>query len=560
MADGSSSRAVFGWCAEGEVSSLVRRGPAWARLRLSVVVSALAVVLAAPVTAPVAASNAARTVGAAVVVSGTARDSGGWWDGTASLAGAPVSIVEQGRCGSGGSGVLASLLAGALDVMCSRPEGPAAGVGGAAALGSSGGVGWFEGSGGHGSYVEFALAGAAALPSGLYRGLGVVDFVFAGGTLAADFRDCHFEVRGQSSLCVAAVVGAFLPPGAFIGASIAPAAAPAAAADGLPDAPMIERAALMALYDSTGGDGWSRRENWNTSTPVRYWYGVTVDAVGSVESLYLHNNNLTGAIPPQIEHLKGLKTVDLSANALTGAIPAQIGALGRLSDLNLSHNSLTGAIPAQIGALGRLSDLNLSHNSLTGIIPPHIGALSRLALLNLSHNSLTGAIPAQIGSLGRLTSLDLAHNNLSGAIPVQMSGLANLVYLSTFGNNFDGAGWRDAAGGEDGAAGSQSPPGRGLGLSGRQHGQRGGRGREPRQRQRLRRRRRRRPRPQDAVIRSWRERDPRPRRQRPHPRRRRAPKHHPHRADSGTAPAGVRLLTWLPDRQLDGELHQPEPR
>ena len=36
-----------------------------------------------------------------------------------------------------------------------------------------------------------------------------------------------------------------------------------------------DRAALVALYDATGGEAWWRSTNWKTAAPLGEWYGVT---------------------------------------------------------------------------------------------------------------------------------------------------------------------------------------------------------------------------------------------------------------------------------------------
>ena len=64
----------------------------------------------------------------------------------------------------------------------------------------------------------------------------------------------------------------------------------------LPEVP-VDRAALVALYNATGGPNWTNNTNWLTNAPMAQWHGVTVDANGRVAKLDLENNALSGEIP-----------------------------------------------------------------------------------------------------------------------------------------------------------------------------------------------------------------------------------------------------------------------
>ncbi|CAN0296333.1 unnamed protein product [Ectocarpus fasciculatus] len=55
-----------------------------------------------------------------------------------------------------------------------------------------------------------------------------------------------------------------------------------------------DREALVALFHSTGGPGWTRRGNWDTDAALATWEGVEVNDQGRVVSLKLVNNNLQG--------------------------------------------------------------------------------------------------------------------------------------------------------------------------------------------------------------------------------------------------------------------------
>ncbi len=207
--------------------------------------------------------------------------------------------------------------------------------------------------------------------------------------------------------------------------------------------PASERAALIALYNSTNGAGWAYRTNWRNAQDTDFapagsectWEGVTCGYGPHVEALELYGNHLQGVIPPEIGNLTALVSLDLAGNPLTGSIPVEIGNLLNLQSLELwNHNGesqlgegqLTGPIPAEIGNLANLRILSIEGNRLSGPIPPAIGNLTQLTRLWARHNRLGGPIPAEIGNLTRLVYLDLGMNELTGPIP---PGIGNLTQL-----------------------------------------------------------------------------------------------------------------------------------
>ena len=149
--------------------------------------------------------------------------------------------------------------------------------------------------------------------------------------------------------------------------------------------------------------------------------------------LDLSENQLSGAIPPELGSLPSLTWLDLSGNALTGEIPSWPGRLLHLGSLRLGGNQLSGEIPSWLGSLPNLELLDLSGNELTGEIPPELSSLAKMRSLDLSRNQLSGAIPSWLGSLVTLQTLSLAGNQLSGAIPSVLGSLAEpctALYLS----------------------------------------------------------------------------------------------------------------------------------
>ncbi len=218
-------------------------------------------------------------------------------------------------------------------------------------------------------------------------------------------------------------------------------------------APATERAALVALYNATGGANWTHRDNWLGAAPLETWYGVTTDANGRVTELRLGGNGLRGTIPdlsalrylevlflssnllsgpaPELSALTKLRWMDLSRNRLTGTIP-DLSALVRITRLSFAFNQLSGSIP-DLSALVKLENLDLESNRLSGTIPD-LSALVNLRGLALGTNRLSGSVP-DLSSLANLGGLTLQHNLLSGPLP-DLSVVPKLVYLNLTANPF----------------------------------------------------------------------------------------------------------------------------
>ena len=135
-----------------------------------------------------------------------------------------------------------------------------------------------------------------------------------------------------------------------------------------PPSPSLERAALVALYNSTDGDNWTDNTNWLTDAPIDEWYGVIMRS-RNIYQLVLNSNQLVGTIPPELGNLAILQYLDLHDNQLKGEIPSEIGGLSNLESLYLSINQLAGQIPSELGNLTKLRHLWLSDNQFTGCIP-----------------------------------------------------------------------------------------------------------------------------------------------------------------------------------------------
>ena len=212
-----------------------------------------------------------------------------------------------------------------------------------------------------------------------------------------------------------------------------------------------DRAALVALYQATGGPSWRNNEGWLTDAPLGDWYGVTTGGSGRVTRLDLGivwdseandwvENGLSGPIPAELASLASLTVLDLSDNALSGPIPPELGNLANLEQLSLGYNGLSGPIPAELGNLANLEQLSLFYNTaLYGPIPRELGSLANLKQLSLGGSELSGPIPPELGNLANLELLSLFWTNLSGPIPPELGNLSRLNTLGIFRNRHTGS-------------------------------------------------------------------------------------------------------------------------
>ena len=199
--------------------------------------------------------------------------------------------------------------------------------------------------------------------------------------------------------------------------------------------PANERAALLALYNSTNGPGWTNHSGWGGPIGTECsWHGVSCNAAKTtVIQISLDDNNLTGTLPSALASLKHLSGFLARTNKLSGPIPPLTG-LTELSRFWVRQNKLTGQIPSLSG-LKNLFDVDVSYNQLTGQIPALAG-LSVLSYFRAYGNYLSGSIPS-LSTLVNLREFEVMGNGLTGAIP-SVAGLSKLSVFRVDNNRLSG--------------------------------------------------------------------------------------------------------------------------
>jgi hypothetical protein len=128
-----------------------------------------------------------------------------------------------------------------------------------------------------------------------------------------------------------------------------------------------DRAALVQLFETCGGDAWTTRTGWTKAGPLASWHGVSTDADGRVVGLELSSNNVrgtAGALAEAVTRLERIAQLWLSDNLLTGTPPPALARMPALAVLDLGRNRLTGALPREFRSAA-FTWLDTSENALS---------------------------------------------------------------------------------------------------------------------------------------------------------------------------------------------------
>ena len=229
-----------------------------------------------------------------------------------------------------------------------------------------------------------------------------------------------------------------------------------------------DRAALGALYDATGGSGWTTRTNWKAAPSLVHTFKLTAGtqgnrvgyaAVGFSFHGSVRDSSGSVTVNGRAYTLNELFQVGPGIHADANQVRLQVAATGATAADFAGHHLRIGTTTlaiadatAQLLGAGRQ---NFSWDATASLITSgnfdaellRTVALStwhgvttnadgRVTALALGGNGLSGTVPAALGHLTALTSLDLSGNaGLRGSIPSAWTALTALTTLDLSGTD-----------------------------------------------------------------------------------------------------------------------------
>eukprot|EP00937_MAST-01D_sp_MAST-1D-sp2_P001220 g1220.t1 len=258
--------------------------------------------------------------------------------------------------------------------------------------------------------------------------------VCAGAMCAAGRFGPANQTSAAAATCADCAVGAYAPTGS---------SACAECVGGNVTEHAGERGALLALLNSTGGAAsWTRSGGWGSaSAHICCWYGVTCDAVtGRVIKIALNRNKLAGVLPAELgTALVALASLYLQDNELTGALPAEWKAMTAVTTIWLFRNKLSGSLPAEWKAMTALNDLRAFDNQFSGSLPAEWKALTAVTTIQLFRNKLSGSLPAEWKAMTALNDLRAFDNHFSGLLPAEWKALTAVTNVNFRSNLLTGS-------------------------------------------------------------------------------------------------------------------------
>ena len=176
------------------------------------------------------------------------------------------------------------------------------------------------------------------------------------------------------------------------------------------------REMLIKFYHDTGGDNWTRNDNWCSDRPIDEWYGVYYGEVNGVKDcrVDLYRNNLIGN--GDLSGCTALRYLYCDGNKLTSL---NVSGCTSLTDLWCYNNQLTSL---DVSGCTALTDLWCDNNQLTSL---DVSGCTALEDLDCEHNQLTSL---DVSGCTALEYLDCANNPITQQITDFHRSLESFYY------------------------------------------------------------------------------------------------------------------------------------
>lgn len=193
-------------------------------------------------------------------------------------------------------------------------------------------------------------------------------------------------------------------------------------------------AALLQLYNQTGGENWTGKKWTTTMTEIRAdnWSGVSFNSDDRVSAIDLKARGLSGRLSEALPAISAMTTLNLSQNALSGDPAVFVSNNKQLTSLDLSYN--------QFDELSQPLSLNLSDKTLV------LTYQHRVYNKKSEFPGLSSLISSQL-NIGRHMDVELPSIAFYNHATQSLNGHPKLNVYSPDGNTLWGSlAWQESAG------------------------------------------------------------------------------------------------------------------
>ncbi|KAL7124301.1 hypothetical protein ABFS83_14G039500 [Erythranthe nasuta] len=163
---------------------------------------------------------------------------------------------------------------------------------------------------------------------------------------------------------------------------------------------------------------------WSSATNFCNWTNVKCDPTNSfVTAIDLDSAAVSGTLPPELNQLSQLQSLNLQKNSITGTLPS-FQNITTLQQILLDDNSFTSIPDNFLLGLTNLQTFSISQNYKLSPwqIPNYLSESTNLVNFFASNSTLKGTIPDFFNFFPNLQNLRLSYNDLTGSLPGSLSG------------------------------------------------------------------------------------------------------------------------------------------